>query len=138
MLKSIFFCGCFFFVGTIFSQNHAEKIHALAKKIKFQHSQSIELTEESFKVLDTLATLFKDTNDTYRIVSYSGMRGKASDNLIKTQKRAKVIEQELLKRGIDLQRFVFVGLGEANRIASAPRTRGKSLNERIEIEILAK
>ncbi len=78
-------------MGTIFSQNHITRIETLARQLKFESSVSVKLEAESFKVLDTLSTLFKSTNANYRLTSYSGMRGKSSDNLIKTQKRAKVI-----------------------------------------------
>jgi OOP family OmpA-OmpF porin len=123
-------------MGTIFSQHSPERLDALAKQLQFKNTRSIEFTEASFKVLDTLAILLKHTKVSYRFTSYSGMRGKSSDNLIKTQKRAKIITQELLKRGVDSTQFVAIGLGETNPIASMPRTRGKSKNERVEIEIM--
>lgn len=132
-LKFIIMLSCFFFVGKVFSQDHSEKIDALAEQLKFKSSISLELKKESVDVLDTIANILKTTSYTYNIESHSGMIGKDSDNLIKTQKRAIIIKKALVKRGINPSRLNAVGFGETSPKTSMPNTRERSWNERIEI-----
>jgi len=133
ILKYVLLVFCFFFVGTVFSQDHSDKIKTLSKQLKFKSSMATELKEESLKVLDTLATILKTTDNVYVIESHSSMRGKQEDNLIKTEKRAKIIKAELIKRGIESERLSCKGLGETNRIYLAPTRIGDMKNERINI-----
>lgn len=125
--------SCFFFVGKVFSQDSSQKIKALSAQLKFKNSQSVELKNGVFENLDTLAIMLKTSDDTYIINSYSGMRGKSSDNLTKTQKRATIIKEALVNRGVDPNRLIAKGLGETNFILTARNRKQDLINERIEI-----
>jgi outer membrane protein OmpA-like peptidoglycan-associated protein len=120
-------------VGKVFSQDHSDRISTLSTQLKFKHSQSLELKEGVAKVLDTIAIILKSTNDTYIIQSYSGMRGKSSDNLIKTQKRAAIIKEALIDNGVHADRLLIKGFGETNRLSTARTRKQDLINERIKI-----
>lgn len=84
-------------------------------------------------MLDTLAIIIKSSNTYYVIKSHSTMRGKQEDNLIKTQKRAEIIKEELIRRGIPSTRLVAKGFGETERKYHVPTRIGDMKNDRIEI-----
>lgn len=130
---SLLFLLCIVFPGQVIAQDDIEKINLVCKELKFKNLQSIEIKSQSGKLLDVLAFVVRRTNCVYEIQSYSSSRGKAEENLVKTQKRAEVIKAELVKRGIDSKRLFCKGFGEANRIYTSPTRSGQIRNERISI-----
>ncbi|EDP95912.1 OmpA family protein [Kordia algicida OT-1] len=132
-LKYIVIVTCFFLVGKVFSQDHSQKIQELSAQLKFKNSASLELKKESFKILDTLAVIIKNSNASYMVKSHSTLRGKQEDNLVKTQKRAEIIKEELINRGVDSTRLIAKGFGETDRIYHTPTRIGDMKNDRIEI-----
>lgn len=111
-------------------------IESLSEKVKFINSKSVRIRKSSYKILDLISNILKKDNAIYEIEAHSSMRGKANQNLIKTQKRAEFIKKELVKRGIDKTRLIPVGYGETRRLWICTTRACDTRNDRIFIKKL--
>ena len=59
-----------------------------------------------------------------------------SDGIELSELRAKRIIDEMVKRGISVQRFIYKGWGNAKPVASNANESGRARNRRVEITIL--
>lgn len=96
-------------------------------------SGSAELTPESEKMLlRVLNTLNAYPDMKVEIRGYTDNVGKASSNQRLSQRRATAVRYWLLNKGVDPDRVVANGYGEANPIADNTTKEGRRLNRRIE------
>ncbi len=94
---------------------------------------SAQLTPESYAILDTVyESLAANPEVEVEIRGYTDSVGDWNYNLRLSQKRAEVVRQYLVNRGIDPKRLRAVGYGEADPIASNATKAGRAANRRIE------
>ncbi len=85
------------------------------------------------KTLDQLANLMRGNNHLVRIVGYTDERGATKSNEPLAQKRAEVVRQALIDRGIASKRVVAVG--RATIVLLSRQIGSSSPNRRVEFEI---
>ena len=107
------------------------------KGVNFQ-SASIKLTEASKKILDHLAIKLRQVGDVkYEVAGYTDSSGNSASNLKLSQLRAEAIVDYLVKfRGVDAAKLSAVGYGDANPIADNATPEGRTLNRRVELNLL--
>lgn len=85
-----------------------------------------------------LATLFKglsgDRSASITIEGHTSSEGTNDYNQRLSERRARAVVDDLVKRGIDAKRLKAVGLGETRPIASNNDESGRSLNRRVEVK----
>jgi len=90
--------------------------------------------------LDSLMSKYADflktnTNYSAKIIGYTDNRGSASYNKKLSERRAKAVMNDLIKRGVNPAQLSAIGMGEENPIASNDTAEGRAQNRRIEAEL---
>lgn len=85
------------------------------------------------RTLDQLAKLMRGNTELVRIVGYTDERGASKSNEPLAQKRAEVVRQALIDRGIAGKRVVAVG--RATIVLLSRQTGSSSPNRRAEFEV---
>ncbi len=113
------------------------KSFSLRQAIVFDPSIS-EIRETSLVVVDHLAAYLKvhPEVELVKIESHSDDRGGSKANMRKTQKKAELIRDALVDRGVDGSRIKAVGLGQSLPIADNFTAEGRRQNNRLEFHIL--
>lgn len=94
------------------------------------------LSSDGAQRVDTVAaTLLKYPDDLLTIVDYTDNGGKTSRNLRLSNRRAKGIQAELLKKGVPAGNVTAIGKGEADPVASNDTPEGRAKNRRAELLI---
>lgn len=73
---------------------------------------------------------------TMRVVGYTDNAGPMAVNLALSRARAKAVAGWIAQRGISPQRFILIGKGPADPLASNATAQGRTRNRRIEVELL--
>ncbi len=60
--------------------------------------------------------------------------GSHEKNIILAQRRAVIVKEHFIKKGIDPSRIIVAGVGEGNPIADNTDEKGRELNRRVELE----
>ena len=95
----------------------------------------IELLEK--ERLDELAEILKMAAEgTFLVEGYTASTGKPEGEKILSEKRAKKIALEMKNRGVNAQAFICRGWGGKNPVASNETEEGRTMNRRVEFEIL--
>ena len=96
--------------------------------------QSAKITDDSFQVIDITAKVIKKyPRLNLRIEGHTDSRGDDIANLILSEKRAKSVEEYLVKvKKISGDRIVSVGFGESKPIANNRTWTGRLINRRVE------
>ncbi len=90
------------------------------------------LKEECKPVLETLAEVLKaDPTINLSVIAYTDNAGRASDNKLLSENRAKTLCTRLVELGIDESRLISEGRGEEDPIADNSTLEGRSMNSRI-------
>jgi len=111
----------------------AEKGAKLVLKGVNFNSGSAALTEESYAILDKVATGLVDNKEVeIEIRGYTDSVGSASGNQRLSDRRAKTVMQYLINAGVDASRLSAKGYGEKDPIASNRTAEGRAQNRRIE------
>ncbi len=98
---------------------------------------SYELKEETKYLLDSIYEILKQYPD--RQIEISGHTdniGKEEYNQELSEKRAKVVAEYLISKGLDENQISYKGYGSRNPIAPNDSSENRSKNRRVEIEIL--
>lgn len=96
------------------------------------------LTSKSKANLDKLVPVFKEYPDTdIKVFGYTDAKGADDYNLNLSNQRADAVKSYLASRGLNSGRFVTVGMGEADPIASNDTDAGRAENRRVEFAITA-
>jgi outer membrane protein OmpA-like peptidoglycan-associated protein/outer membrane protein W len=94
---------------------------------------SARLTSMSYTTLDTVfESLDKNPEIEIEVRGYTDSVGDYNFNLNLSQKRADVVKQYLVNRGLDSRKLRSVGYGEDDPIASNATAAGRAANRRIE------
>ncbi len=113
-----------------------EKLNKFAKQIYFNFNKS-SLKPESFVVLDQVVDLLKENAGTYKVAikGYTDSMGSDAYNLRLSDKRAAVVKDYLVKKGIPADKLSSRGYGESNPIATNETAEGRAQNRRTEIVV---
>lgn len=96
------------------------------------------LKPKSFSELDKVAKfLVENDHVKIQIQGHTDNVGKADSNLKLSKWRARAVQQYLVKKGININRVNFEGFGSTKPVAKNTTAIGKSLNRRVEFNILA-
>ncbi|AUI69240.2 OmpA family protein [Beggiatoa leptomitoformis] len=95
------------------------------------------LTPEASGILDALTeTIKKNSDGNIAIDGYTDSSGGVGYNLWLSKQRAEQVKLALVARGIDANKIVTEGFGQASPIASNATLEGRQKNRRVEIIIL--
>ena len=98
-----------------------------------------ELTPESFRILDgAVATLNRHKNVNIEVAGHTDSVGTEKYNLDLSDRRAAVVRDYLISKGIDADRMTSAGYGESRPIASNDTDAGRAQNRRTELVITSK
>ena len=106
-----------------------------ARQIFFE-TGSYRLLSRSFSSLDTLAHILKENQALHiSIEGHTDNMGKAQDNQLLSENRAKAVLEYLLKAGIEARRLQATGYGQQQPIAPNSTTEGRATNRRVVLQI---
>jgi outer membrane protein OmpA-like peptidoglycan-associated protein len=109
--------------------------NTLTKGVTFDHRRTT-LSEDSKKLLDEAAAILQRYPEVkVSIEGYTDSVGKPDFNRVLSERRANVVRDYLIERGIEVDRLVAVGRGEENPIVSNATPYGRALNRRIEFHL---
>ncbi len=98
-----------------------------------------ELTPSSFRTLDeAVATLNRHRNVMIEVAGHTDSKGSESYNLELSDRRAAVVRDYLISKGIDADRMTSAGYGESRPIATNDTDAGRAQNRRTELVITSK
>ena len=87
-------------------------------------------------VLDEIAQVLKDAPDlTIRVGGHTDSDGDSDANQVLSERRARAIRIELIRRGANGDHIEAVGYGDAKPIAPNRTPAGRAQNRRVEIEV---
>ncbi len=106
------------------------------KGVNFETSTD-RLTKGSIDILNGVAdTLSKRPEITVEVAGYTDSRGSASVNQKLSQKRAQMVANYLISRGVKAEKLSAKGYGAANPVADNATAAGQAQNRRVELHIL--
>ncbi|MDC7126907.1 MAG: OmpA family protein [Spirochaetales bacterium] len=95
------------------------------------------LLDEDKPLLDKLAaSLLKIEKKTFLVTGYTANVGSIESQISLSEQRAQTIVQSLIKRGLEPDRFIYIGKGGREPIGDNSTEEGRALNRRVEITIL--
>jgi len=98
-----------------------------------------ELTQDSFRILDdAVATLNRHKNVKIEVAGHTDSVGTDNYNLDLSDRRAAVVRDYLISKGINADRMTSAGYGESRPIASNDSDAGRARNRRTELVITSK
>ncbi len=96
-----------------------------------------DLLPGAMRSIDKLAVFLRENPDRKVLVEgHTDSRGSKAYNLKLSQKRAEAVKRALVERGIEPDRIIAKGYGEAYPVASNLTAAGRQQNRRVEIVIL--
>lgn len=96
------------------------------------------LTSKAKANLDKLVPVFKEYPDTdIKIYGYTDSKGSDDYNLNLSSQRAAAVRSYLASKGLSNARFITVGMGEVDPLASNETDSGRAENRRVEFAITA-
>ena len=97
---------------------------------------SVQILESSRPEVEKFAQFLQD-NPTYKaeIIGHTDSIGKASVNMMLSQKRANAVKEALVQEGVNPSRITTRGRGELDPIASNRTEEGRKANRRIEVKL---
>ena len=108
----------------------------ILKNIFFELNQ-YELKPASQIELDEVVRLLNENPlVTIQIDGFTDNTGKAADNLLLSENRARSVVNYLKSKGIDPKRLSFKGYGEAQPVSPNTTEAGKAMNRRTELKVL--
>ncbi|MDA3812220.1 MAG: OmpA family protein [Spirochaetaceae bacterium] len=114
----------------------AEGIKLTLNQLHFLPDQAVILREDT-KLLDSIADSLKKIQErTFFVKGHTADVGSVESQLDLSLKRAFVVVRELIKRGVPEDRFLYMGSGGSEPVASNETDEGRAKNRRVEIIIL--
>jgi OmpA-OmpF porin, OOP family len=125
-----------FFEEDVTVYEKEEGIALSLNNLHFLPDQAVILAQD-YPLLDKLASLLKTVPDrTLLVKGHTADIGSMESQMVLSQERAKVVVDELSARGIDADRFVYIGLGGSEPIGENHTEEGRKINRRVEIIIM--
>jgi len=112
---------------------------AVVLKNIFFESNKYQLKSESEAELNEVVQLMKE-NPTLRIQisGHTDNSGKATDNQVLSENRAKAVTNYLVAKGIAAARLTYKGFGDTQPIADNATPEGRAKNRRTELNVISK
>ena len=111
-------------------------IDLAVKSIQFEN-KSDQLKESSIPILDQLAIMLLNyPNYNVNISGHTDDKGKDSDNMLLSEKRAQKCVEYLINKGVNTKRLTAKGYGETKAIANNKTAEGRQMNRRVEFELV--
>jgi type II secretory pathway predicted ATPase ExeA/outer membrane protein OmpA-like peptidoglycan-associated protein len=99
--------------------------------------RTAEITSEAYEKLDKMAAIAKLTPDHDIVIrGYTDNVGSYRFNKELSRSRARIVKGYLVKKGIRPERIETVGMGEADPLAPNDTPEGRSINRRVEVELV--
>lgn len=120
--------------------NNLTEMSVLGDKVilDFKHNSN-DFSDEDYETLEKVARYMKANPETYAmVIGYTDDMGTYSYNINLSSFRANIVKSYLAGKGIDIARIRATGLGPENPRASNSTPEGRSMNRRVEIEMMAK
>lgn len=118
------------------SKKDKETLNIAMRAVQFDIGRST-LKSESFGVLKQIADILRRYPDYNLMVSgHTDNQGSATANQKLSERRAKACYEFLITQGISLSRLNFAGYGESRPISDNNSLRGRSLNRRVEFNLV--
>jgi len=97
---------------------------------------SSDLNADFFKVLDGVGIVVEEYNKTLIVIEgHTDNVGSDDSNQALSERRASSVGQYLMNKGVNGQRVLTAGFGEARPIASNDTDSGRSQNRRVEVRL---
>ncbi len=110
----------------------------LSSETSFEFN-SAQLKPAAYPELDNLVVeMKKDPLSRWRIEGYTDNIGSEEGNLKISQMRAEAVRNYFIAKGIPGVRFIVVGMGSKNPVASNKTPEGRAKNRRVEIKRIEK
>jgi len=123
-------------VGEVAVSETGEGVSISIRNIHFRPDQA-EVLESEYGRLDSIADILKTTGEqTVKVVGHTADVGKTEGQNILSIERAKAIIDEMIKRGLPAEKFIYEGRGGSEPIASNETDEGRAANRRVEFIIL--
>jgi outer membrane protein OmpA-like peptidoglycan-associated protein len=118
------------------TQKAFEEISLQSKSIFFNSGKATFKTKDVPARLDAIAAiLIQYPNAKFSIEGHTDSDGSEIFNQKLSEKRANVVKDEVIKRGVSVSNIVAIGLGETAPIASNKTAEGKAQNRRTEVKL---
>ncbi|WP_196895040.1 OmpA family protein [Aureivirga marina] len=115
------------------SQNALDLIENYSGAISFK-SNSHELTQESYDVLNKIADMMKEyPATTFKIEGHTDNQGAENYNLFLSKRRAKAVRKYLVSQGVASERLFAEGYGESRPKFPNDTAENRKKNRRVEI-----
>ncbi len=115
---------------------HDDGISLIIKDLHFIADRAVLLKDEAGRI-NSIASLLADVPDrTFLVVGHTADVGTKESQIKLSIRRAKMIVEELVKRGIKRERFIYEGRGGSEPIALNDIEENMRKNRRVEIIIL--
>jgi len=106
------------------------------KKIQFLFGKDL-LTKESKKVLDSIAKILNENNETLiEIAGHTDSLGNSRRNLKLSQRRAQSVKRYLVIKGVKEERLKAVGYGESKPLVPNNTPKNRQINRRVEFKVI--
>ena len=115
-----------------------EKLEFATKAVQFETGSAV-LKRTSYALLDTIVSIMNQYPEySLRVSGHTDSVGDATKNQELSEKRAKACIDYLAGKGIDPNRLVSIGYGEAQPIADNINAAGRAQNRRVEFDLFVK
>ena len=101
-------------------------------------AEKTELTPETLKALDELAEKMKTENASLRVTGHTCSLGPKSLNQLISEKRAQLVKEALVARGIAADRIETRGLADTEPAGDNKTVPGRALNRRVTFNLIQK
>jgi outer membrane protein OmpA-like peptidoglycan-associated protein len=108
----------------------------LSDAVHFESGRSI-IKKKSYSLLKGVAEILVEHPQLHiQIVGHTDSYGDEEDNLYLSQDRADAVRRFLIDEGVDPKQVTAVGYGESKPIQSNKTARGRSINRRVEFNVV--
>jgi outer membrane protein OmpA-like peptidoglycan-associated protein len=122
--------------GGVSVEESPEGVKLTVQNIRFAPDSAVFLPEENGR-LDRIADALKQIPDrTFLVEGHTASTGRPSSEMELSVQRAQRMIDELVKRGIPEDRFLYKGWGGAKPVSDNATDAGRAQNRRVEITIL--
>ncbi len=120
----------------VIEKKDQEKLELAVKAVKFETGKAI-LKAESSKILTDIADILtRYPHYNLSMEGHTDSQGKDVSNLVLSEKRAQACADFLTAKGIAKTRFLVKGFGETKPVADNKTAAGRTLNRRVEFELI--
>lgn len=122
--------------GIVFERQGDRIVMAMPGNVTFDVNKA-EIKGQFYPVLDRLATIFNEHNQTFiEVAGHTDNTGSDAINVPLSENRARSVANYLANKNVERARLAELGMGSAYPIADNNTPEGRQLNRRVEITIV--